>query len=163
MGGWCVGWRPLSNNRMHKHNYSLCGGGNTDSSSIVNNRNYVFAVGRPTSSLWALFLAQGRSSQYCGEDKSDSTTSYCVLTVIMFLHRSLQAPLFVIIWNSLPSQSQSLSSTQAAETWPHGRPLAFCHHFLYNAGHLRVYSACFVKTKRWLCAVWSEKCYARSM
>lgn len=45
--GWFVGWlvgslpHPLPNNQTHKHNYSLflSGGGNTDSSSVLDNRN----------------------------------------------------------------------------------------------------------------------------
>lgn len=47
--GWFVGWlggslpRPLPNNQTHKHNYSLflSGGGNTDSNSVLSNRDWV--------------------------------------------------------------------------------------------------------------------------
>lgn len=93
MGGWLLGWLDESlphtpPQQSHKHNYSpfLSGGGNTDSSPILNNRHLVFVVGRLRSSLWALFLAWGRN---------------CVTGFIISRYYEMQIFRLFILWFSL--------------------------------------------------------------
>lgn len=175
---------PTHPQQSHKYNYSpfLSGGGNTDSSPILNNRHLAFVVGRLRSSLWALFLAWGRNfvtgfiiSKYyeiqifrplvfikkmndscllCIEDKPD----WAIVAVHWwFLHRSLQPALFVIIWDSvLHNVVAAPGSVLWSSHWnlTSQQTSGFLPQF---PQYLRICSVCIVKRELRLCAVWSEK------